>query len=146
MHTTSASRIDYQQDAAGAMQAMLQLENYVKSRGIEPSLYHLVKLRASLINGCTYCIDMHTREALADGESDQRLAELENWQESQLFTDRERAAFTWTDSVTDIIGEHASDESFEAVKDHFQKTDLVNLTMLIVAINSWNRLAISFRM
>src|SRR5262249_9166403 len=109
------------------------------------SLLELVKVRASQINGCAYCIDMHTKDARANGESEQRLYALSAWRETPFFTDRERAALAWTESVTLIGDGHAPDEGYEEVRGHFTEKELVPLTMAIVTINGWNRLAIGFR-
>jgi AhpD family alkylhydroperoxidase len=105
----------------------------------------LVKTRASQINGCAFCLDMHTREARADGETEQRLYVLPAWRESPLYTERERAALAWTEALTLISKTHAPDDVYEAARAQFSETELVNLTMVIVAINGWNRLAIGFR-
>ena len=123
---------------------LMQLEELVAAR-IEPRLLHLLKLRASQINGCAYCIHMHTGEARRDGESEERLYLLDAWRESPLYTDRERAALAWTEAVTLISETHAPDDVYEATRAQFDETELVKLTMVIVAINAWNRIAISFR-
>jgi AhpD family alkylhydroperoxidase len=138
-------RLNYGKVAPGAMQAMYSLQKYVEECGLEGSLLELVKTRASQINGCAYCIDMHTKDARANGETEQRLYALNVWREAPFYTDRERAALAWTEAVT-LIGEgHAPDHVFEQVRAHFSEEELVNLTMAIVAINGWNRLAIPFR-
>jgi len=125
---------------------MRGLEHYInQSSGLEPSLRELVKIRASQINGCAYCIDMHTKDARAAGETEQRIYALNAWRETPFFSERERAALEWTEEVTLITGDHASDEVFFRVRQHFSEEELVNLTLAIVAINGWNRLAISFR-
>jgi AhpD family alkylhydroperoxidase len=139
------SRIDYSKQEPGALKAMLGLETYVRNSGLEPSLLELIKTRASQINGCAYCIDMHTKDARARGESEQRLYLLNAWRESPFYTERERAALEWTEAVTLITDRHVPDEIYEQVRRHFSETELVNLTMAVVAINGWNRLAISFR-
>ncbi len=124
---------------------MRGLENYVHQSGLEPSLLDLVKVRASQINGCAYCIDMHTKDARARGETEQRLYELDAWRETPFYTDRERAALAWTEAIT-LIGEgHAPDEVYEQAREQFGEKELVDLTLAIVAINGWNRLAIGFR-
>jgi AhpD family alkylhydroperoxidase len=127
------------------MQAMLGVENYVRKSALDHSLVHLVKVRASQINGCAYCIDMHTKDARADGENEQRLYALNAWRETPFFTDRERAALAWTEAVTLISDGQAPDDVYEAVRQRFTEEELVDLTMAIVAINGWNRLAIAFR-
>jgi len=139
-------RIDlthYQKDALG--RAMLALEGAVRSSGLEPSLLHLVKIRASQINGCAYCIDMHTKDARAEGESEQRIYALSAWQETPFFTDRERAALAWTETVTRIAEERAPGAVYDQVRRHFDEDEIVALTFAVVTINSWNRLSISFR-
>ncbi len=138
-------RVDYKGIAAEAYRAMLGLERYVEQCGLEPSLLDLVKLRASQINGCAYCIDMHTKDARARGESEQRLYLLDAWEESPFYSERERAALAWTEAVTRISQTHAADEIYEEVRRQFSEKELVDLTLAIVAINGWNRLAISFR-
>lgn len=140
------TRLDAQKAAPAAYQAMLAMEAYVrKSSRLEPSLLELVKLRASLINGCAYCIDMHSKDARASGESEQRLYALSAWRETPFFNDRERAALAWTEAVTLIHQGHAPDEIFEEVRQRFTEEELVNLTLAIITINGWNRLAIGFR-
>ena len=139
-------RLDAQKAAPAAYQAMLALETHIrKSSRLEPSLVELIKLRASQINGCAYCIDMHTKDARAEGETEQRLYALNAWRETPFFTDRERAALAWTEAVTLISQGHAPDEVYAEARERFTEEELVNLTMAIVAINSWNRLAIGFR-
>ncbi len=124
---------------------MSQLEQYVESCGLEASLIELVKLRASQINGCAYCIDMHTKDARVAGESEQRLYLLSAWREAPFYSERERAALEWTEAVTLIAGNHVPDEIYERVKPHFTDEEMANLTLAIATINAWNRLAISFR-
>jgi AhpD family alkylhydroperoxidase len=128
-----------------AYQALAALQQYVEASGLERPLVELVKIRASQINGCAYCIDMHTKDARALGESEQRIYLLNAWRESPFYTDRERAALEWTESVTLISETHAPDDVYERVKKQFTPEDLVNLTLAIVAINGWNRVAIPFR-
>lgn len=138
-------RIAYTQVAPDALRAMLNLERYVRESGLEHSLLHLMKMRASQINGCAYCIDMHSKDARAEGESEQRLYALSAWHETPFFSERERAALAWTDAVT-LIGEGGvPDELYEEAREHFTEKELVDLTMVVVAINGWNRLAITFR-
>lgn len=140
------ARLDGQKVAPGAYRAMAALEGYVRnSSRLEPSLLELVRMRASQINGCAYCIDMHSKDARARGETEQRLYALSAWRETPFFTDRERAALEWTEAVTLIGSSHASDESYEEVRQRFTEEELVNLTLAIVTINGWNRLATSFR-
>jgi AhpD family alkylhydroperoxidase len=138
-------RIDYSTATAGALQAMYGLEEYVKKCGLEVSLIELVKLRASQLNGCAYCIDMHTKDARARGETEQRLYLLNAWREAPFYSERERAALEWTEAVTLITEGHVPDEIFERVRQQFTDKELADLTLAIVAINGWNRLSISFR-
>lgn len=139
------ARIEYAAVAPGAMEAMSGLERYVRHSGLEPALLELVKLRASLINGCAYCIDMHTKDARARGESEQRLYALSAWHETPFYSERERAALAWTEAVTQIADNHVPDDVYELARARFSEQELVNLTLAVIAINSWNRLAISFR-
>ncbi|MGI8855595.1 MAG: carboxymuconolactone decarboxylase family protein [Thermomicrobiales bacterium] len=138
-------RISYANAVPGAVKAMFALETYVRQSGLEPSLLELVKLRASQINGCAYCIDMHTKDARAHGESEQRLYALVAWQETPFYSERERAALLWTEAVTLVAERHVPDDVYEQVRRVFSEEELVNLTMAVVTINGWNRLAISFR-
>ena len=138
-------RLNTNKVAPGAIHAMLQLENYIHKSGLEPALLELVRMRTSQINGCAYCLDMHSKDARANGESEQRLYALNAWRETPFFTDRERAALAWTEAVTLIHQDHAPDSVYEEVRQHFSEAELVNLTMAIASINSWNRLAIGFR-
>lgn len=138
-------RIDYAAAAPGAMKAMRALETYVAQSSLEPSLIELVKTRASQINGCAYCIDMHTKDARAAGESEQRLYALSAWRETPFFSDRERAALAWTEAITLIAESGASDQVYQTAREHFSKREMVDLTMAVIAINGWNRLAVSFR-
>lgn len=138
-------RIEFSKVSPHAVQAMYGLEKFVHESGLEASLIGLIKVRASQINGCAYCIDMHTKDARAAGETEQRLYALNAWRETPFFTDRERAALEWTDSLTLISQNHAPDELFERVRRHFNDEELVALSVAVVAINSWNRLAIGFR-
>jgi AhpD family alkylhydroperoxidase len=128
-----------------AYQAMLALETYVRQSGLEAPLLELVRLRASQINGCAYCIDMHTKDARAAGETEQRLYGLDAWGESPFYTERERAALAWTEAITLVSQGRVPDKVFDETRKVFSEKELVNLTMAIVAINGWNRLAISFR-
>lgn len=138
-------RLDYGKTSPGAVQAMFRLHKYVEESGLEHSLLELVKTRVSQINGCAYCIDMHTKDARALGETEQRLYALNAWRETPFFTERERAALAWAEVVTLISQTHASDEEYEAVRAEFSEEETVKLTMAIITINGWNRLAISFR-
>lgn len=138
-------RLNHFQAAPGALQAMLALENYVRSSGLEHSLYELVKIRASQINGCAFCLEMHTREARAAGETEARLHLLAAWRESPLYSARERAALAWTEALTLVAETHAPDDVFAEARAHFSEQELVHLTLAIGVINTWNRLAIGFR-
>ena len=139
-------RIDSQKAAPGAFQAQLGVERYIaKSSRLETSLLELVRMRASQINGCAYCLDMHSKDARAAGESEQRLYALNAWSETPFFTDRERAALAWTEAVTLVSKDHVPDSVFEEVRKRFTDEELVNLTLAIASINAWNRLQISFR-
>jgi AhpD family alkylhydroperoxidase len=138
-------RVDFSKAAPGAVKAMLDLGRYVRQSGIETPLLELVRLRASQINGCAYCLDMHTKDARAEGETEQRLYTLSAWRETPFFSDRERAALEWTEAVTEIGKDHVPDEVFERVHKHFSDSELINLTLAVVEINGWNRLAIPFR-
>ena len=135
-------RIDYAHAAPGPVHAMYALQRYTQESGLEHSLLELVKLRASQINGCAYCLDMHSKDARAEGESEQRIYVLNAWREAPFYTPRERAALAWTEAVT-LIPNGVSDELFESVRQHFDEKELVDLTLAIVTINGWNRLAIS---
>ena len=124
---------------------MIRLERAIRESGLEHSLLELVKTRASQMNGCAFCIDMHTKDARAAGETEQRLYALSAWRETPFFTARERAALAWTEALTDIQRGHAPDEVFEAVRQEFTEKELVRLTFAITQINVWNRIAIGFR-
>src|SRR5437660_12892811 len=126
--------------APGAYHAMLQLEKFLHDSGLEASLLHLIKLRASQINGCAYCLDMHWKDLRAIGESEQRLYSLDAWEESAYYTERERAALLWTDTVTRVADTHVPDDVYEKVKEHFSEKELADLTLAVVTINAWNRL------
>jgi AhpD family alkylhydroperoxidase len=140
------ARLNAQQESPAAYAAMLGLETFVrKASKLEPSLVELVKMRASQINGCAYCIDIHSKDARSEGETEQRLYALNAWQETPFFTERERAALAWTEAVTLITEGHVPDDIYESAKLSFSNAELVNLTLAVIAINGWNRLAISFR-
>jgi len=138
-------RINYGKVAPAAMKAMRGLEEYVASSGLEKPLYELVKTRASQINGCAYCLDMHTKDARKAGETEQRLYALSAWRETPFYTDRERAALEWTEALTLISDTDVPDALYENVRKQFSESEMVALSMAIIAINGWNRLAISFR-
>ena len=138
-------RLDYKKAAPGGYEAMSGLERYVRRCGLEHSLLELVKTRASQLNSCAYCIDMHTKDARAAGETEQRLYALSAWRETSFFTPRERAALEWTEALTLIAENQVPDEVYERVRRQFSEQELVNLSLAIVTINGWNRLAIPFR-
>ena len=139
------ARMDFKKISPDAYKAMLGLEKTVNASGLEALLLDLVRLRASQINGCAQCIDMHSKDLRAQGENEQRLYLLNAWREAPFYTERERAALAWTEAVTLIADEHVPDEVYEDVRKHFTEAELVNLTLAIVAINGWNRLNIGFR-
>jgi AhpD family alkylhydroperoxidase len=138
-------RVNPFQSAPKGYQAVSALQQYVNSCGLEPFLLELVEMRASQINGCAYCLDMHSKDARALGETEQRLYLLDAWRESPFYTDRERAALEWTESVTLVSETHVPDGVYDRVKQHFSPDELANLTLAIAAINTWNRLCIAFR-
>jgi len=138
-------RLNYAALVPESLDAMLALEKYVNNSGLEHSLYELVKTRASQINKCGYCLDMHTKDARKAGETEQRLYALNAWKEAPFYTDRERAALAWTEALTLISENEVPDSLYESTRTYFDEKELVALTMAIVAINGWNRLAISFR-
>jgi AhpD family alkylhydroperoxidase len=139
------SRINYVKVAPGALEAMLSLEHYVRKTGLEESLINLVYLRASQINGCAYCLDMHWKDLRAAGETEQRLYGLDAWAESPYYSDRERAALAWTEAVTNIRDGHVPDEVYDQARHSFTGKELADLTVAIAAINGWNRLNIAAR-
>lgn len=139
------ARMNYAKAAPVLSNAMNALENYIDNCGIEPGLQDLMKLRASQLNGCAYCIDMHTLDARARGETEQRLYSLSAWQDTPFYSERERAALLWTEKVTLISVDHVPNEVYEQVRQHFSEQELANLTMILATINAWNRLCISFR-
>lgn len=140
-----APRIDYTKVGSGALRAMYGLEKYLAESTMEASLRELVKLRASQINGCAYCIDMHWKDARAAGESEQRLYGLAAWREAPYYSERERAALAWTEELTLVAEHHVSDELYEQTRRQFGEQELIDLTLAVVTINAWNRIAISFR-
>jgi AhpD family alkylhydroperoxidase len=128
-----------------AYHAMLGLEKFIQQSSIEPKLAHLLKMRASQINGCAYCLDMHSKDARAEGETEQRLYGLDAWREAPYYTDRERIALEWIEALTLITDGHVPDELYERARRQLSEKELVELAMVAVAINGWNRLAIAFR-
>jgi AhpD family alkylhydroperoxidase len=139
------ARLDYEKVAPGAVKAVIALHNYSKNCGLEPALLELIKTRASQLNGCAYCVDMHTKDARVGGETEQRLYALSVWRETPFYTERERAALEFTEAVTLIADGHVPDEVYEVARSQFSEEELVNLVMNIITINAWNRLAITFR-
>jgi AhpD family alkylhydroperoxidase len=131
--------------SSGLGRALLALQRQVESSGLERSLVHIMKIRASQINGCAYCIDMHTQDARAEGESEQRIYALSAWRETPFFTDRERAALEWTETLTLIATTHVPDDVYASVGQHFSESEMVALTFAVITINCWNRIAIPFR-
>ena len=138
-------RLNLVEAAPDAYRAMAGLERYLAGSSIEKPLRELVKLRASQINGCAYCIDMHWKDARAAGETEQRLYGLDAWDESPYYSDRERAALIWTEALTLIHKDHVPDAVYERVKPHFSEKELADLTWLVAGINTWNRVAIALR-
>src|SRR6202453_4155406 len=137
-------RINFSKVAPEGINAMRALEHYInQSSGLEPSLREIVKTRASQINGCAYCIDMHTKDARALGETEQRLYALAAWRETPFYTERERAALEWTETITLIQKGHVPDDVYETVKQQFSEEELVNVTLAVIAINGWNRLSLA---
>lgn len=138
-------RFDYYKAAPDAIHAQRALSDYARDCGLESSLGELVKIRASQLNGCAYCLEMHTREARAQGETEVRLHLIAAWRESPLYTDRERAALAWTEAVTLVASSHVPDEVYAAARAQFTESELVKLTLMISVINTWNRFAVAFR-
>ena len=142
--TETTRRIDYAAANPGALRAVAGVEQYVRQSGLDHTLLHLIKLRASYMNGCAYCVDMHTKDARTAGESEQRLYAVPVWHETPFYTPRERAALAWTEAVTEIGRDGVPGELFDEASTHFTEQEMVDLTMAVIAINAWNRLAISF--
>ena len=138
-------RVNFYQAAPESIKVLTALETQLQGSGLEQSMIELVRTRASQINGCAYCINMHTQDARKHGETEQRLYLLNAWREAPVYSDRERAALAWTEAVTLISETHAPDDVYAEVRTHFSEAETVNLTMLIATINAWNRLAIAFR-
>jgi AhpD family alkylhydroperoxidase len=139
-------RLKYYRAAPGAYEALKQLQEYVEHCGLEQTLLELVKIRASQLNRCAFCLDMHWKEARAAGESEERLYMLNVWRESHLYTERERAALAWTEAVTLVSQTGAPDEVYDEAREHFDDKEISDLTLAIAAINAWNRMAIGFRL
>jgi AhpD family alkylhydroperoxidase len=138
-------RIDVTKVSPAAFKAVAALQAFVDQSGLDPKLRELVKIRASQINGCAYCLAMHTREARKIGETDERMHLLDAWREAPVFSARERAALAWTEALTLIAHGHAPDEVYDQVRKQFSEKEIVDLTAAVCAINTWNRIAISFR-
>lgn len=139
------ARLDYAKASPGAYKAMLGLETHTAGCGLEPVLTELVKLRVSQMNGCAYCIDMHTKELRAQGETEQRLYLLNAWREAPFYSERETAALAWAEAVTRLPNGEVPEAVYEQVRKRFTESELVDLTLAIIAINGWNRLSIGFR-
>lgn len=137
-------RFEYQLSHPG-IQALCDLEAHIRDCGLAPALQELVKMRASQVNGCAYCLNMHSKDARAQGESEQRLYGLDAWREAPFYDERERVALAWTETITRVADTHVPNEVYEHVKQHFNERELLNLTLAVIAINSWNRLAVSSR-
>jgi AhpD family alkylhydroperoxidase len=146
MNTEPAPRLEYWKASPSVFKAMMALEKAASSTGLEPSLYELVKLRVSQINGCAFCVDMHSRDARKLGETDERLNLVCVWREAYCYTPRERAALHWTEALTKLPGGHVSDEDFAEVSREFSGEEVANLTLAIVAINGWNRFGVGFHL
>ncbi|MBI5424290.1 MAG: carboxymuconolactone decarboxylase family protein [Opitutae bacterium] len=140
-----APRVNYRRVSPGAFAAMLALQQVVNQSGLEHSLLELVKLRASQINSCAYCLDLHWRAAKQAGETDERLYLLSAWAESPAYTPRERAALRWTEDLTRLSPGHVTDDTFAEARAHFSENELVQLTLAIVTINGWNRFSVGFK-
>jgi AhpD family alkylhydroperoxidase len=139
------ARLEYRKFSQEPYQAMLALEKYLANCGLDHKFVHLLKLRASQINGCAFCIDMHSLDARAAGETEQRLYALSAWRETPFFTDRERAGLAWIEAVTLVAQTHVPDELYEEALAHFSEKEIVDLTYLAMTINAWNRLAVATR-
>jgi AhpD family alkylhydroperoxidase len=139
------TRLDFYKANPSAIKALLAVEERIGKSSLEKSLAELVRLRASQINGCAFCVDMHVTDARKGGETDRRLATVVVWRETPFFTDRERAALEWTEALTLVSQNHVPDAVWEAVQPHFTEEEIVDLTLLVSSINTWNRFAIGFR-
>lgn len=139
------TRINYSKIGLKAIKALQELENYVENSGLEASLIEFIRLRTSQINGCEYCTALHSGDALQSGESRERLEHLKSWKEMHIYSDREKAALAWTEALTLIPQNEISDDFYEEMRRHFDEQELITLTIAINVVNSWNRLAISFR-
>jgi len=138
-------RLDFQKAAPDALKAVMQLETYVQNSGLERRFIHLIKLRASQINGCAYCVDMHVKESRHDGLSEQWINLMSVWRESGVYDAKERAVLGWVEAVTNLAQTGIPDGEFEALRAHFSDAEIMNITVAIGTINTWNRLAVGFR-
>jgi AhpD family alkylhydroperoxidase len=138
-------RLDYPRLSPAGYRAMLELNRFAENSGLEHSLLELVKIRSSQINGCAYCLDMHTIDARAAGETEQRIYVLDAWREAPFYSDRERAALAWAEAVTLVSETHVPDDVYDEARRHFTEEELVNLTWAVVVINGWNRISVAFR-
>ena len=138
-------RMNYQSAFPEGLKAVLALERTIRASGLDPTLLELVKIRASQLNGCAYCIDMHTKDARARGETEQRIYALNAWRETPFFSTSERAALTWTEALTNIQNGHVPDDVYQEIRRHFDESTLMKLTLAVTQINTWNRIAIAFR-
>jgi AhpD family alkylhydroperoxidase len=139
------TRLNFAKVSPGAIKTMLDIEAYLAKSGLERPLMQLVKMRTSQINGCAYCLDMHSKDARAEGETEQRLYALDAWRETSFYSARERAALAWTEALTLIAQTHAPDDVYREARAHFSEQALADLSLAVVAINGWNRIAIGFR-
>ncbi len=140
-----AERLNYAKAFPEGVHALRGVEKAIRESGLEPALLELIKTRASQLNGCAYCLDMHTKDARSEGETEQRLYALNAWREAPFYTQRERAALAWTEAITNIQQGHASDSAYEEARTEFDEAEIVRLTLAIAQINTWNRIAIAFR-
>lgn len=138
-------RINAYEKAQGAVQAMMGLEKYLAKSSIERPLLHLIRYRVSQINGCAYCLDMHSKDLRASGETEQRLYVLDAWREAPFYTERERAALAWAEAVTTVTEGHVPDAVYQNAREQFTEQELIDLTLAVTTINAWNRLNIAFR-
>ena len=139
------ARINYSKADPKALPLLLAVEAHIGTSSLEPRLLHLVKMRASQINGCAFCLDMHSKDARADGETEQRLYSLDAWEEAPYYNERERAALEWTEAITLLSNGHVPDSTYERVRPHFNEAEIAALTLAVAMINSWNRLNVALR-
>lgn len=137
-------RLDYGKQFPKGIKGLLDIENYIQNSSLDPVIFELVKMRASQINRCAFCLDMHSKDARAEGETEQRLYLLNAWREAPFYSDKERAALEWTEALTLIHENHITDDFYEEINRHFTEEEMMALTMTIIAINGWNRLSIAF--